>query len=365
MEFPLRGADGVFRPFLTRVMPLKDPAGLVIRWFGTNTDISAIKQAEEALRKSEEQFRSMFERHRAVMLLIEPETGAIVDANASAVEFYGWPIEALRSLSIQDINQLSPDDVAAERKRALEEDRNYFIFPHKLADGRVRWVEVYSSPITVQGRSLLFSIIHDITERRQAEEALHQAAETFEKVFKGNAAALALSRIEDGTFLEVNDRFLEMTGYSREEVIGKKPPVAWKNPEERAAMIREVQERGAITGREYRILRKSGEEFIALFFAQSINLRGQELMISSAVDITERKKAMEDAVAARRQAEEANIELRQEIAERMKAEEALRRSEEQYRNLIETASEGIWIGDFEGRTTFVNESASKMIGYQS
>jgi two-component system CheB/CheR fusion protein len=364
MEFPLRGADGVFRPFLTRVMPLKDPSGLVIRWFGTNTDISAIKQAEEALRKSEEQFRSMFERHRAVMLLIEPETGTIVDANASAAEFYGWPIEALRSLMIQDINQMSPDDVAAERKRALEEDRNYFVFPHKLADGHIRWVEVYSSPITVQGRSLLFSIIHDITERRQAEEALHQAAETFERVFKGNAAALALSRIEDGTFLEVNDRFLEMTGYSREEVIGKKPPVAWKNPEDRAAMIREVQERGAITGREYRILRKSGEEFIALFFAQSINLRGQELMISSAVDITARKKAMEDAVAARRQAEEANIELRQEIAERMKAEEALRRSEEQYRNLIETASEGIWIGDFEGRTTFVNESVTTMIGYR-
>jgi PAS domain S-box-containing protein len=203
------------------------------------------------------------------MLLIEPETGAIVDANASAAEFYGWPIDELCSLSIQDINQLSPDDIASERKRALEEDRNYFVFPHKRADGRVRWVEVYSSPITVQGRSLLFSIIHDITERRQAEEALHQAAETFETVFKGNAAALALSRIEDGTFLEINDRFLEMTGYSREEVIGEKSPVAWKNPEERAAMIREVQERGAITGREYRILRKGGEEFIALFFAQS------------------------------------------------------------------------------------------------
>jgi PAS domain S-box-containing protein len=104
-----------------------------------------MKQAEEALRKSEEQFRNMFERHKAVMLLIEPETGAIVDANASAAEFYGCPIEALRSLSIQDINKLSPDDVASERKQALEEDRNYFVFPHKLADGSVRWL-VYILP---------------------------------------------------------------------------------------------------------------------------------------------------------------------------------------------------------------------------
>ena len=61
MEFPLRGADGVFRSFLTRVMPLKDSAGLVVRWFGTNTDISALKQAEESLRGSEARYRGLFE----------------------------------------------------------------------------------------------------------------------------------------------------------------------------------------------------------------------------------------------------------------------------------------------------------------
>jgi PAS domain S-box-containing protein len=132
-------------------------------------DITENKMGEAALRGSEERFRSMFERHQAVMLLVEPESGAIVDANDAASRFYGYPPERLRAMRIQDINQLKPEDVAAERKLAAEEKRNHFIFPHRLADGRVRWVEVYSTPFEAQGKPLLFSIIHDITERKQAE----------------------------------------------------------------------------------------------------------------------------------------------------------------------------------------------------
>ncbi len=136
------------------------------------TDITGRKRNEEDLRSSEERFRGMFERHRAGMLLIEPKTGAIVDANPAAAHFYGYSREELRRMQITDINQLSPEEVAAERCRAAAEERNYFIFPHKLADGRVRWVEVYASPFEMPQGTILFSIIHDITERQEAEEVL-------------------------------------------------------------------------------------------------------------------------------------------------------------------------------------------------
>ena len=82
MEFPLRGADGIFRAFLTRVLPLKDSAGLVLRWFGTNTDISVLKKAEEALRQSEAQYRSLFENMidgLAYHRIVTDENGKPVD----------------------------------------------------------------------------------------------------------------------------------------------------------------------------------------------------------------------------------------------------------------------------------------------
>ncbi len=136
------------------------------------SDITWRKQIEEALRASEEQFRSMFEGHQAAMLLVEPKSGAIVDVNPAAVLFYGYSREELRRIQITEMNQLPPDEVRDECRRAKAEERNYFIFQHKLADGRVRWVEVYSTPFETAQGPMLFSIIHDITERREAEEML-------------------------------------------------------------------------------------------------------------------------------------------------------------------------------------------------
>jgi PAS domain S-box-containing protein len=121
---------------------------------------------------SEERFRTMFERHKAIMLLIEPKTGAIIDANEAAAGFYGHSRRELCSMKIQDINQMSTDQVTEERQKAVQEQRNYFVFPHRLADGEIRWVEAYSSPVDIKGTHLLFSVIHDITERKLADEKI-------------------------------------------------------------------------------------------------------------------------------------------------------------------------------------------------
>jgi PAS domain S-box-containing protein len=156
-----------------------------------------------SLREGEELFRSLFVRSNAVMLLIEPDGGAIEDANDAACRFYGYSHERICRMTIQDINQLPPGEVAAERRKAKEESRNYFIFPHRLADGRVRTVEVHSTPATRGGRNLLFSIVHDITERKAAEDELMRLNSELER-----RVALRTAEIEDA------NREMESFSYS-------------------------------------------------------------------------------------------------------------------------------------------------------
>ncbi len=127
------------------------------------------RRSEERLRESEERYSSLFENNHAAMLLIDPDTGEIRDANPAACSFYGFPRGKLSSLRIWEINDLPPDQVRAEMGRAGRQERRHFLFRHRLASGEVRDVEVYSGPIRVRGRPLLYSIIHDVTERTRAE----------------------------------------------------------------------------------------------------------------------------------------------------------------------------------------------------
>jgi len=147
---------------------------------GMIMDITRRKKAEKALKESEERYRSLFKNNHSVMLLVDPESADIVDANPAAVSFYGWSFEALTGKKITDINTLSDEHVFQEMGKAKAEQRQVFYFQHRLANGEIRDVEVFSGPIRVHGRELLYSIVHDITERKQVELALLERGEELE-----------------------------------------------------------------------------------------------------------------------------------------------------------------------------------------
>lgn len=118
------------------------------------------------------EFDQIFEKHAVVMLLIEPQSGKIFKANHAASAYYGYSKSKLQKMYIQQINALSPEAVAAERELAEKENRNYFIFRHRLADGSIRTVEVSSVPVDFGRQTYLFSIITDVNDLRAAEDTL-------------------------------------------------------------------------------------------------------------------------------------------------------------------------------------------------
>ena len=141
--------------------------------FAFHHDITARKRAEAAWREQEALYRQAFLDQSAVMLLIDPESGFLVDANSAAAEFYGYPVDELRQLNVQQINTLSEEEARQIRQKVQAGELDHYTAPHRLATGELREVEVYAAPIQVEGRTLLYSIIHDVTGRKRAEEALN------------------------------------------------------------------------------------------------------------------------------------------------------------------------------------------------
>lgn len=151
----------------------------------TGVDITKRKQAEltleqtnAALHESEERYSRLFHNRHSPMLLIEPGSAMIVDANPAASDFYGWSHEELVQMKITDINQLSPDETQLMMGQAkFSAEGKAFIFNHRLKSGEIRVVEVHSGPISLKNNQYLFSIIHDITKRKQAEDAIKDYTE--------------------------------------------------------------------------------------------------------------------------------------------------------------------------------------------
>ncbi len=294
-------------------------------------------RAEVAMQQSEVRFKQVFERHNSIMLLIDPETGRIIDANASASRFYGYPLESLLSMNIAQINTLPPNEIAAERTRAKEENRNYFIFPHRLASGETRMVEVHSSPVETAGHTLLFSVIHDVTERMNAEQANREAKERFEIIFNANPNAVLIARMSDGYITDANDTFTKLTGYTKEELIGSTTLGIdlWVNPDDREKYVHKIKSTGSCENFETQFRKKDGSSFMSSVSAGISTIQGVRYVVGNARDVTETRRAQREK------------------------ELLLRR----YQVLMKTALDGIRVMDINGDILEANDSFCEMLGY--
>jgi PAS domain S-box-containing protein len=138
-------------------------------------------EQKKEIEQSEKKFKDMFENHSAVMILVDPVSGNIVDANKSSEEFYKYDYNKLISMNISDLDIQPKENLKFELSRSSNGENNYFIYKHKLANGVIRDVEVFSKPITVNDNKVLFVIVHDITDRKNAEERLIETKNEAEK----------------------------------------------------------------------------------------------------------------------------------------------------------------------------------------
>ena len=193
------------------IAPIRDEEK-IFGILGILLDISEFKKVEEALRESEERYRSLFMNNHSVMLIIDPKSADIVDANPAATSFYGWSNEELTRKKLTDINTLTKSQVFKEMKRAKLKEGRIFHFKHRLANGKIRDVEVYSGPIKVYGRELLYSIIHDITKRKQAELSLIEKRKELEnkthELEEVNAALKVLLKQRDEDKKEFEEKII-------------------------------------------------------------------------------------------------------------------------------------------------------------
>lgn len=291
---------------------------------------SQLERANAALKESEERYREIFQSSNAVKLIIDPETLAIIDANDAACRFYGYGREEFLSTTMHGINALSPEDIQKTREAVMAGKREHFFFRHRLASGELRDVESFPCVITLNGRKVIHSIVHDISDRMAVEEALREAEARYRQLSEASFEGIVISI--DGKVLDANSAFSRIFGYPPGEIIGK-TALDLVAPESYGTVMDHVR-RGSEEVYEATGRKKDGTPFPMEMRGRSIQYHGMKARISAMNDITGRKAA----------------------------EEALRQSEAVFRALFNAITETVFIMDRSGVVLTINETGARRLG---
>jgi PAS domain S-box-containing protein len=286
--------------------------GLVISLLNTRLKAQRIaEQLIEDLKESEESYRNQFAHNSAVMLLIDPSDGAIIDANAAALVFYGYTRERLLAMHITDINALPASRLLEAMASVSPEQGQRFEFQHRLGDGSQRDVEVSTSRVQFGGRIVLHAIVHDITVRKQAEKALRES-EACLRVITDSAQDAILMMDTKGLISYWNPAAERILGYNSTEAIGQNlhafivPPRYY---EAHRAVFPVFQQtgQGAAVGKtlDLEARRKDGSGISVQLSLSAVHMSGGWHAVGILRDITERKRAEAELLEANLYLEEA------------------------------------------------------------
>ncbi len=257
--------------------------------------------AEKALRISENQYRRLFESAKDGILILDAETGMIVDVNQFLVDLLGFSHEVFLGKRVWELGFFK--DIIANQENFMELQQNEYVryenMPLETADKRTIDVEFVSNVYLVNNKKVIQCNIRDISirmnairELKHSDALLRQSEERYSKAFQTSPYAIAITHPETSKFIEVNDAFYKITGYSKEEVFGNSSLGLdlWVDTEERKRIVETLRAGNAIVGREVVFKVKGGRNITCLFSAQIVKINNEQLILSSIDDITELKQ---------------------------------------------------------------------------
>lgn len=313
-----------------------------VRLTGTVQDITERKLAEEALYASEAKFRALIESSSDAIVLLDANL-SVSYSSVGTQRIMGYSLDQIMGRRLEDF--CHPESLDAMKQHMDECLRN----PGKPVVCTARMRHKYGSWRVLEG--VLTNLLHephvrgivgnyrDITEKVQAERALRESEEKFSTAFHSNPEAMTITTLADGVYLDVNNAFLRVTGFTREDVVGRKSLQvgSWVETEDRTRLVETLQARGRVESMETTFRKKNGDIFHVHLSAELIEIGSLRCVLATSQDVTERKRVAEE----------------------------LRRSEERHRSLIEQAPYGICQISAQGRFLLVNPALVKMLGYES
>jgi PAS domain S-box-containing protein len=265
---------------------------------GNFVDITERKQAEEALRESEERFAKVFLTSPDAITIVAADDSRMIDVNEGFTRFTGCTREEAIGKTPAELGLWAKPEEGERMVGLLKKTPRFFNeeFACRTKSGEARVGLFSTEVINIGGRQCRMSVIKDITERKQAEEALRESEERFAKVFRTSPDAITIVATDDSRMIDVNEGFTRFTGCTREEAIGKTPAELdlWAKPEEGKRMVGLLKKNTRFFNEEFACRTKSGEARVGLFSTEVINIGGRQCRMSVIKDITERKKLEEE-----------------------------------------------------------------------
>ncbi len=298
-------------------------------------DITERKRADEALH-----LRANLLNETTDSIIATDLDGNLIYMNEATCRTYGYSKEQLLNMNLRQL--VSPDiaRLADERlRRVKEEGAITFESEHRRRDGSVFPVEVTARTVNLGDGTIILSVIRDITERKQAEEALEISEDKFSRAFHSNPHPMSIVTMEEGRYLDVNDSYVRTFGFSREELLGRttlEMGIA-KTRRFRIRLLQILEKKQEVKNLEVEFYTRSGHKVNALLSADKMEIGGETCLLSVINDVTERKKAEAEVEAGRQRLEE----------------------------IMENIIDGVGVSDAQGTVTQINKAFANMYGYDT